>query len=153
MRTYSSLTVAICRLVRILRLSCVDNPSYQRLSASYFQQPGGPNPDPALPAENGVLTLGYGSGGTVPYTFYLRPDQTKDIGFLKLYLSNQPIDLSYIPQMSPFSADRDIKPDNEDTSQVWDTITITLVQHRPEALSEPEIPNAVSMEDVTETSN
>jgi len=58
--------------------------------------------DVPLPKNGGVLTIGYGSGGAPAQTFYLRSDQNFDIGFLKIFLSTEPVDLSSISQLTPF---------------------------------------------------
>ena len=50
----------------------------------------------------GELTIGYGAGGGVPRSFYLRKNQEVDIGFLKLFISTEWVDYSRIEQGSPF---------------------------------------------------
>ncbi|VDB96089.1 unnamed protein product [Peniophora sp. CBMAI 1063] len=57
--------------------------------------------EPSIPPR-GQLTIGYGAGGGAPFSYFLRPDQDLDIGFIKLIVSRQPIDLSDFRQESPF---------------------------------------------------
>ncbi|KAA1472263.1 hypothetical protein DENSPDRAFT_881116 [Dentipellis sp. KUC8613] len=76
------------------------------------------------------LTIGYGAGGAVPYEFYLADDQEIDVGFLKLFLSSEPVDLSRVPQASPFTEGRGDRPPKDKTEAVWDTILIPVIQHK-----------------------
>ena len=46
--------------------------------------------------------MGYGDGGWVPQTFFVREGQKVDVGILKLFLSKKQVDLSHIAQSSPF---------------------------------------------------
>ncbi|KZV62714.1 hypothetical protein PENSPDRAFT_758509 [Peniophora sp. CONT] len=60
---------------------------------------------PSLPAK-GTVALGYGASGGRPYLHYMRDtSQTEDMGFIRLFVSTEYIDLSHIQQRSPFSAD------------------------------------------------
>ncbi|KAF9240013.1 hypothetical protein BU15DRAFT_61646 [Melanogaster broomeanus] len=66
--------------------------------------------------------------GGVPYRYFLRNGQDVDVGYLKLFLSTEHVDLSHVPQHSPFADLRvealaDIK-----TTPTWDTILIPVVQ-------------------------
>ncbi|KAI0319917.1 caspase domain-containing protein [Amylostereum chailletii] len=76
------------------------------------------------------LTIGYGSEGADPYVYSLDPGQQIDVGFLKIFLSQSQVDLSWIPQPSPFVTARvvrsDVKPSVQDA---WDTVKITVVQN------------------------
>ena len=51
----------------------------------------------------GRLTVGYGDSGWPPHTFYLREGQKVDVGILKLFLSRKEVNLSHVPQSSPFA--------------------------------------------------
>jgi hypothetical protein len=66
--------------------------------------------DVPLPKNGGVLTIGYGSGGAPAPTFYLKPGQNFGVGFLKIFLSTEPVDLSSIPQLTPFEKTRSGNP-------------------------------------------
>jgi hypothetical protein len=86
-----------------------------------------------LPKNGGVLTIGYGSGGAPAQTFYLRPGQNLDVGFLKIFLSTKPVDLSSMSQSSPFERTRSndlLARTNEGT---WGTMLIPVLQR----LSDP----------------
>ncbi|KAG6819155.1 hypothetical protein H0H93_014815, partial [Arthromyces matolae] len=54
-----------------------------------------------LPA-NGALTIGFGDSVCPPRTYALQKNQEVDVGFLKVYLSQEYVDYSYITQSSPF---------------------------------------------------
>ena len=92
--------------------------------------------DVPLPAkkgkgEPGSLTIGYGCRGAVPFSYFMREGQDLDVGFLKLFLTTEPVDYSNIPQFSPLSFDNratgeaKLKP-----HLIWDTILIAVVQRR-----------------------
>lgn len=97
---------------------------------SYYQPPtSGANIDPPL-LPNSSLTIGYGAGGGVPYCYFLRENQDIDIGHLKLFLSTEHIDLSHVPQHSPFVSHLGAVTISNKTRQIWDTILIPVVQRR-----------------------
>ena len=89
--------------------------------------------DVPLPKNGGVLTIGYGSGGAPAQTFYLRPGQNFDIGFLKIFLSTEPVDLSSIPQSTPFEKTRSGDGLAKNKEEAWGTILIPVLQR----LSDP----------------
>ena len=101
---------------------------------SYYQPPTneakiGP---PLLP--NSSVTIGYGAGSDVPYCYALRENQDIDIGHLKLFLSTEYVDLSHVPQPSPFASVPHLGPVANKTRQIWDTILIPVVQRRSNSL-------------------
>ncbi|KIM26234.1 hypothetical protein M408DRAFT_194109 [Serendipita vermifera MAFF 305830] len=67
-----------------------------------------------LRAKSGVLTIGYDASGWAPWSYSLRQpesigngrilqdEQEVDVGFLKLFLSSDPLNLSHMVQYSPF---------------------------------------------------
>ncbi|KAI0314212.1 hypothetical protein OF83DRAFT_464470 [Amylostereum chailletii] len=85
---------------------------------------------------NGELTIGYGDGGARPYKWCLPKGQDRDASFVKLFFSNQYIELHGIEQQSPFhGGDRlGIQVPNP-VVQVWDSITITVKNHHPYPLA------------------
>lgn len=90
----------------------------------------GRSAEPSLPAK-GAITLGYGSGGGRPYRFYLRPEQTEDIGFIKFFISTEQVDLSNVKQSSPFdekAVSRPLEEVKEPPRPIWDTVTVTVIQ-------------------------
>ena len=105
--------------------------------ASYYQPPIALKKlDVPLPAktgkgEPGSLTIGYGCGGAVPFSYFTREGQDLDVGFLKLFLTTEPVDYSNIPQFSPFSLDnRATREAKLKPRLIWDTILIAVVQRR-----------------------
>ncbi|KAF8875731.1 caspase domain-containing protein [Gymnopilus junonius] len=101
--------------------------------AGYYQPPtSGPYTlDVPLKANGGSLTIGYGSGGVAPFSYFLRDNQVVDVGFLKLFISTKPLDLSIITQLSPFGdLARDISEDSKNAGETWGTITLPVVQRR-----------------------
>jgi hypothetical protein len=97
---------------------------------SYYQPPtSGAKIDPPL-LPNSSVTIGYGDGGGVPYCYFLRENQDIDIGHLKLFLSTEYVDLSHVPQHSPFASVPHLGAVINKTQQIWDTILIPVVQRR-----------------------
>jgi len=47
-------------------------------------------------------TMGYGTDGGDPWKYFLTERQTHDVGYIKVYISKQPFDLSSLRQPSPF---------------------------------------------------
>ncbi|KZV70057.1 hypothetical protein PENSPDRAFT_607783 [Peniophora sp. CONT] len=111
--------------------------------SDYYQPPAfGVRGEAPLPA-NGKLTIGYGAGGGQPFKYYLRPDQDLDVGFIKLFVSTRPVDLSSVVQRSPFGTEDGMERGSRETApplveDTWDTITIAVVQRKhPLDLSPP----------------
>jgi len=105
--------------------------------ASYYEPPTtSKNLNVPLPAkkgrsEQGSLTIGYGSTGAVLFRHFLREGQDLDIGFLKLFLTTEPMDYSNIPQSSPFSPEARVTRAARLKSRfIWHTILITVVQRQ-----------------------
>ncbi|KAL6306604.1 hypothetical protein BKA93DRAFT_148884 [Sparassis latifolia] len=107
--------------------------------STYYQTPtGAGRVDTPLPP-NGTLTIGYGSGGAVPFSYFLREGQDVDVGLLKLFLSTKHVDLSYVPVQSVLSFRESGQPQRhttvnkpEEITSTWDTLTIPIVQLRPQ---------------------
>ena len=110
----------------------------------YFLPPFGVNHEvvpPLLP--EGSLTIGYSSdgsnkvhpGGSGPFVYECRPEQDVDVGFLKLFLSNQYIDLSNILQGVTTALDegnvrRTKIPESRGPEPTWVSMVVTVVQER-----------------------
>ncbi|KAH7921893.1 hypothetical protein BV22DRAFT_1131903 [Leucogyrophana mollusca] len=96
----------------------------------YYQPPtsGGKVDAPLPPGES--LTIGYGSGGAAPIRIYMRDGQDIDVGFLKLFLSTEPVDLTHVSQKTPFEAHRSAGGTITDDHPRWETILTTVVQRR-----------------------
>jgi hypothetical protein len=101
--------------------------------------------DPPL-CSDGSLAIGYGAAGWAPISFYLPPGQDVDLGFLKIFLSTTPNDLSHIQQPSPPSPgphtpghrkamavplDMPTPSPIQDPTSSWGTIIIPIRQRRP----------------------
>lgn len=101
-------------------------------SAPYYESPssGSYALDVPLKAHGGTLTIGYGTGGASPFSYYLRYPQTIDVGFLKLFLSTKPIDLSNISQSTPFEDSRGSVDVSKNLGDIWGTILIPVIQRR-----------------------
>jgi hypothetical protein len=85
--------------------------------------------DPSIPP-HGELTIGYGSGGVPPQGFSLPPEETIGITYLKIFVTSQYVDLSYIRQDSPFDEGRpmNISRAPKESKEVWDTMLLAIVQ-------------------------
>ena len=97
---------------------------------SIYQPPfaGHNKVDPPLPPK-GSLTVGYGSGGEVPRIFKLGKNQNVEVGFLKLFLSTEYVDLSDIEQLTPFEwiKEKGVITAEPPKKLLWDTILATCV--------------------------
>ncbi|KZS99633.1 uncharacterized protein LAESUDRAFT_718559 [Laetiporus sulphureus 93-53] len=99
---------------------------------SYYQPPtaGQFTVDPPL-EPHGSLTIGYGSSGSIPFNYYLAEGEDWDVGFLKLFLSTEPVDFSNIPQPCPVDEDfRGAALVKTKMNSVWDTMLLTVIQRR-----------------------
>jgi hypothetical protein len=68
-------------------------------------------------------------GDEAPFVYTINEGQDVEVGFLKLFLSTEYVDLSHIPQLSPFTSVRPLgKAEALFTSILsLDTITVTVV--------------------------
>ncbi|KAG6906654.1 hypothetical protein DXG01_012740 [Tephrocybe rancida] len=82
--------------------------------------------DFSLPA-NGSLAVGFGDGGWPARTYYLRENQSVDVGFLKLYVSTKYVDYSSIVQSTPFHRHR-AGTVHSKGKELWDALTIPIIQ-------------------------
>lgn len=83
------------------------------------------------------MTIGFGDSGTPPYKYFLRENQTVDVGFLKLCLSTELVDYTSVSQVSPFQTNRPLrgikiatKSKSPKKRQLWHTVLIPVVQKR-----------------------
>ncbi|EIM79484.1 uncharacterized protein STEHIDRAFT_163672 [Stereum hirsutum FP-91666 SS1] len=79
---------------------------------------------------NSVLPIGYGSSSRRPREYFLREGQNIDIGFIKVFLSTDYVDLSNISQPSPFTELRAERPKAFVPVPQWDSILVTVVQRK-----------------------
>ncbi|KAF8436542.1 caspase domain-containing protein [Boletus edulis BED1] len=112
------------------------NNSSLSIAACYTQSSVG-NPEKPLTA-GGTFEIGYGTGGTPPFSFAFEDGQDVDVGYLKIFFATRPIDLIDIEQMSPFT-DNHPPPltDQRAATQrlpavddIWFTVLIPVVQRK-----------------------
>lgn len=99
---------------------------------SYFQPPASKSKvdPPLLPYQS--LTIGYGAGGTQPLSYSLGNEQNIDVGFIKIFTSTEQVDLSAVPQPSPFPrSNRGVgSPKSKPPRKQWNTTLITIAQRK-----------------------
>lgn len=83
-----------------------------------------------LKKNGGILTVGFGDGGMPPFAYFLRSGQDLDVGFLKLFLSTKYVDLSNIPQLSPFDEARSVADEEKPEIDTWGTLLVPVLQRR-----------------------
>lgn len=113
------------------------NPSF---AGSYLETPiSSYVHDPQLKGNGSAFTIGYGAGGVPPVTYWLQYDnQDIDVGFLKVILTTKAIDLSGIPQESPFTNSRHYVPWSHPSEEftlkglphTWHTMIVPVIQRR-----------------------
>ncbi|KZP15819.1 hypothetical protein FIBSPDRAFT_912396 [Athelia psychrophila] len=86
--------------------------------------------DSPLKKHGGTFTIGYGSTATRPRYFGFRHGHDIDIGFLKMFFTTDWVDLTKIPQKSPFRTGRFDDGLERPPAPKWGTILIPIVQHR-----------------------
>ena len=86
--------------------------------------------DPSIqPGES--ITFGYGSGGGAPFVLALHPGHDVEVGFLKLFVGTEYVDLSHLAQLSPFNSARGISQAIISTKvSTWDTIVVPVVHRK-----------------------
>jgi hypothetical protein len=83
--------------------------------------------------KDSVVDIGYGDSGIPPIECYVPKDLDVTIGFLKFYFTSEVVDLSHVPQISPFTDTRSIRltPEGKKKNDpVWGTILIPVIQKR-----------------------
>ena len=107
---------------------------------TYYEPPfsGSNTLEAPLKSNGGTLTIGYGSGGSPPFS-YTVPEKC-NIGFLKLLVSTRPIHSTAgtWPCLCRLEANG---PSTLDGGEIWETLTITMIQRRSPA---PTVSNIVS---------
>ena len=87
---------------------------------------------------NGELCVGYGPWGRKPFSYELQNGQNLDVGFLKIYLSTRPVDLSGIQQQSAFlEKPRTATEWHPELQGAWDTILIPIIQRQTPNYNKP----------------
>ncbi|KIM78106.1 hypothetical protein PILCRDRAFT_603652 [Piloderma croceum F 1598] len=98
----------------------------------YYQPPtsGSYKLDVPLQANGGTLAIGYGSAGWPPFSCFLTDGYDVNVEFMKLFFTTQFVDLSRIPQSSPFGDDRGTYiPEKEEVEALGITL-IPFIQRR-----------------------
>ncbi|KAH6909146.1 caspase domain-containing protein [Coprinopsis sp. MPI-PUGE-AT-0042] len=88
-----------------------------------------------LTKKGGRATIGYGPSamGTSPISFVPIPQGLDaSAGFFKFYFSTELLDLSHVPQTSPFHDTRSIDRVSQKPRPTWGTITLPVIQRRAE---------------------
>ncbi|TFK20700.1 hypothetical protein FA15DRAFT_719362 [Coprinopsis marcescibilis] len=86
--------------------------------------------DYTLASTGGTAAIGYGSLGIPPITCELPDGVDVAAGFFKFWFSSEPVDLSHVPQTSPFDDLRHIQEKQRTMKPVWGTVLIPVIQRR-----------------------
>ena len=95
--------------------------------------------DVPLRKNGGALTIGYGHSGYPPVSFTVAEGLDFEVGFLKVYLTTESVDLSYIQQDTPFVVSRHMVQHKPKPKSAWTDIIIPIIQH-PELPVPPDVP-------------
>ncbi|KAH6887267.1 caspase domain-containing protein [Coprinopsis sp. MPI-PUGE-AT-0042] len=84
-----------------------------------------------LAGRGGTASIGYGPLAISPVSFEPVP-QGLDVsaGFFKFYFSTKPLDLSHVPQATPFDDTRGTAQTPRSVPLTWDTVTLPVIQRR-----------------------
>jgi hypothetical protein len=90
--------------------------------------------DPLL-LPRSTFPVGYGDGGTQPWSFWLPKTVNTDVTYFKLFVTTKPADFSFLCQESPFGGDfagrgTHKKPRQVMQPDVWGTVMVTVVQQQ-----------------------
>ena len=94
--------------------------------------------DVPLRKNGGALTIGYGHSGYPPVSFTVAEGLDFEVGFLKVYLTTESVDLSYIQQDTPFVVSRHMVQHKPKPKSAWTDVIIPIIQHRE--LLPPDVP-------------
>ncbi|KAF8188662.1 hypothetical protein BJ912DRAFT_968135 [Pholiota molesta] len=79
---------------------------------------------------NRVLEIGFGTAGYDPQIFEITNGLNTEVEFLKIYLSTESVDLSYLEQLSPFDPTRGMGPLIPKPPVIWADIVVPIVLRR-----------------------
>lgn len=90
---------------------------------------------PTLPKNGGFIPVGYGDSGIRPFAYSIEQDDVEiDVGFLMLFITSTNVDLSMIPQETPFVQGRKMTQvdvtDKKEPELVYGTILIPIIIRR-----------------------
>ena len=90
-------------------------------------------PDAPLKARSSFF-IGYGNSGVKPQAFNLRDDLDIEVCYLKLFITNKPVDLRHIRQFTPFRdyGARSPRTKPQVSRDAWATKTAIIIQKRTE---------------------
>jgi hypothetical protein len=103
-----------------------------RLAAWAKSHHGRTNRDIDIPlsSHGGVLEIGFGTAGYAPQIFEITNGLNTEVEFLKIYLSTESVDLSYLEQLSPFNPTRGMGPLIPKPPVIWADIVVPIVLRR-----------------------
>jgi hypothetical protein len=89
------------------------------------------------------LSINYGTGGGMPLIFSVDQADKLDVGFLRVFVSHEPIDLdieqaafeTILPEECSREAMSPSRMPTAETSRLWDVITLPIIQHAPRCSS------------------
>jgi hypothetical protein len=85
-------------------------------------------------AEGSVVDIGYGDSEVPPIQSSIAEGLNVTIGYLKFYFTSRVVDLSHVPQQSPFLGSRGLETSRKDVGKgeppVWGTVRIPVIQKR-----------------------
>lgn len=91
---------------------------------------GDHNCDPCLQPHTGTFAVGWGAAGHAPLYCDLDEGEQSNIEFLKIYLSTQPVNLAYLPQLPLFSSARGMRRYYAPPPKYWTDLVIPIVMYR-----------------------
>ncbi|CAE6499550.1 unnamed protein product [Rhizoctonia solani] len=104
------------------------------LAITHKSTPPTGSPSAQLP-ESESLTIGYGPGEQVPFTFSIDDALRMDVTILRLFVSTHPADIEGVEQESPFEANgallNERLKDLFGREAVWDVIGVNVACKRP----------------------
>lgn len=83
-----------------------------------------------LRKNGGALSIGYGDSGYPAVSFNIADGLDLEVCFLKVYLTTESVDLSYIKQDTPFVVSRHMVQHKPKPKAAWADIVIPIIQHR-----------------------
>ncbi|KAF8988552.1 hypothetical protein BDQ17DRAFT_1334489 [Cyathus striatus] len=83
---------------------------------------------------NKSIKIGYEDSEHPPVIYYLRPGVSLEVGFIKLFVSTEPLDMTHVQQDSPLQMLEQINEGRFiDNKKIWGTATAKIVQLPPDS--------------------
>ncbi|TFK16678.1 hypothetical protein FA15DRAFT_683684 [Coprinopsis marcescibilis] len=86
--------------------------------------------DYTLSKKGGTAAVGYGPLGIPPITCELPDGVDVAAGFFKFWITTEPVDLSHVPQTTPFAGIRSVDQPLRQLPPTWGTVLIPVIQRR-----------------------